>query len=152
MPTEKTCNRCRLSFPVETGFYRHPLMADGYLHACKACVRARVSTTYAANRPARVAYERQRAQRPVRKASQAEHQRRHRERHPERHKARAAVNNAIAAGRLTREPCEVCGTNRRVQAHHPDYSAPLDVIWLCFRCHREREHDQVVTAPDDGRG
>lgn len=28
------------------------------------------------------------------------------------------------------------------QAHHEDYSKPIDVMWLCFRHHRER-HGQL---------
>lgn len=58
------------------------------------------------------------------------------ERH--KHEARWKVNRAIAAGRLTREPCSVCGSERS-QAHHPDYSKPLEVVWLCAKHHAD-EH------------
>jgi len=44
---------------------------------------------------------------------------------------------AIKQGRLTRLPCEVCGTNEDVQAHHDDYNKPLDIRWLCRKHHRE---------------
>ena len=46
----------------------------------------------------------------------------------------------IADGTLIRLPCEVCGTNKDVQAHHDDYSQPLDIRWLCRKHHREH-HD-----------
>lgn len=62
------------------------------------------------------------------------------EAHPERVLARDQVKRAIQAGRLERKPCEVCGTVERVQAHHDDYSKPLEVRWLCTSHHRE-EHD-----------
>lgn len=61
---------------------------------------------------------------------------RSRARHPERYAARRAVHVEVAAGRLVRQPCE-CGANR-VEAHHPDYSMPLEVEWLCRRHHVER--------------
>ena len=51
-----------------------------------------------------------------------------------KHEARWAVNHAITAGRLVRQPC-VCGAVKS-QAHHPNYEKPLDVKWLCAPCHR----------------
>lgn len=51
-----------------------------------------------------------------------------------RHDARWKLNREIAAGRIERQPCEVCG--ERAQAHHDDYNKPLDVRWLCRSCHR----------------
>jgi len=55
--------------------------------------------------------------------------------YPDRVVANNAVKNAIRAGRLTRQPCEVC-QELTVQAHHPDYAKPLDVQWLCPKHHR----------------
>lgn len=40
-----------------------------------------------------------------------------------------------AARVLERQPCEVCG--KKAEAHHDDYSKPLDVRWLCKRHHSE---------------
>ena len=48
-----------------------------------------------------------------------------------------AVCRALKDGRLKREPC-ACG-NTRDMAHHDDYSKPLEVRWLCARCHA-KEH------------
>jgi len=47
------------------------------------------------------------------------------------------VCRALKSGKLTRQPCQVCG-EMRVQAHHEDYSKPLDVMWLCTKHHAER--------------
>lgn len=52
-------------------------------------------------------------------------------------KANSAVRKAIKAGTITPQPCEVCGA-QKVDAHHEDYSKPLDVHWLCRRHHAER--------------
>lgn len=48
--------------------------------------------------------------------------------------ARLAVRVAIKSGKMTRNPCEKCG-KPKAQAHHEDYSKPLEVKWLCPRCH-----------------
>ena len=33
------------------------------------------------------------------------------------------------------KPCESCGSERNVVRHHDDYARPLDVRFLCRRCH-----------------
>ena len=56
--------------------------------------------------------------------------------HPERLPANEAVTRAIKSGDLVRMPCAVCGYSAaRSNAHHPDYSRPLEVIWLCAKHH-----------------
>lgn len=51
-------------------------------------------------------------------------------------RARNLVEKAMARGDLTRpDYCSVCGDPDDIQAHHDDYNAPLDVRWLCRRCH-----------------
>lgn len=42
----------------------------------------------------------------------------------------------VAAGNLTPEPCLFGCGGTPVEAHHHDYSKPLDVTWLCVRHHR----------------
>jgi hypothetical protein len=54
----------------------------------------------------------------------------------EKRKARWQVSRAIASGRLTRQSCQVCG-DTKTEAHHDDYSKPLDVRWLCIQHHHE---------------
>lgn len=46
------------------------------------------------------------------------------------------VESALENGTLIKQPC-FCG-NKKSDAHHDDYSNPLDVIWLCRRHHLER--------------
>lgn len=50
--------------------------------------------------------------------------------------ARAVVRQHVFDGRLERQPCKVCGIPN-AQAHHEDYSKPLEVHWLCPKHHKE---------------
>ena len=61
---------------------------------------------------------------------------------PEIIKARSCLNNAIKAGKISREPCSVCGKEKYIHGHHKDYSKPLDVIWLCAKHHKEMHLSQ----------
>ena len=61
-------------------------------------------------------------------------------------KARTKINHAIKDGKIKRQPCEAC-KNSKSQAHHPDYNKPLEVKWLCLRCHWE-EHKIIYENPD----
>ena len=63
------------------------------------------------------------------------------ERFPERVKARKQVHNAKKSGRLIPGHCEICGTDDNIQAHHPDYLKPLEVMWLCPEHHRMIENE-----------
>lgn len=38
------------------------------------------------------------------------------------------------------ENCQNCGSECKPDAHHEDYDKPLDVIWLCVRCHGLTKH------------
>ena len=129
----KRCFKCGDEKPFAE-FYRHPKMADGYLGKCKICTREDVAKNYRARITHYVEYERNRAQSPQRKEMALEYQRRRRHRDPIKNAARRATYNAIRDGRLIRKPCESCG-DANVEAHHDDYTRPLDVRWLCRRHH-----------------
>lgn len=138
----KTCFKCEIEKPI-TSFYKHPEMADGRLNKCKSCAKVDVSENYHKRRDYYRAYDLKRAQRPERKAKQREYGRAQREHSPEKWVARYTLGNAVRDGRVIRpDVCSKCGGNEtRIEAHHHDYSKPLDVEWLCFACHRA-EHGQ----------
>lgn len=142
----KNCKMC-FKFKPLSDFYAHPKMADGFDGKCKECAKEAVRKNYRANRLHYVEYERQRFKDPSRKAAFLKYQRQRRKRFPHKSVAWSAVSNAIRDGKLVRLPCEKCG-NPKSQAHHTDYSKPLDVQWLCFKHHREA-HGQTVTEITD---
>lgn len=139
----KPCRDCGVT-KLLTDFYKHPQMTDGYLNSCKDCRKTYVKKNYADKLPEKRAYEKKRNATPERKASLYQGVVRHRKLHPDRYKARRAVSNAIRDGRLVRGPCERCGWVGKTHGHHDDYSKPLDVRWLCFRCHIGHEHGNIL--------
>ena len=143
--TTKTCFRCGRVKDIDE-FYCHPQMGDGHLGKCKECTKNDVRESYALNRAKKSEYEKQRNQTPERRTKKRQYQVDRRLRNPEKYAANAMVARALKSGRLKKGPCVYCGSTNRIQAHHRDYSKPLDVIWVCFVCHREREHNQIVTA------
>lgn len=52
----------------------------------------------------------------------------------QRHECRWILNRAVRSGRIIKQSCSHCG-NINGEAHHEDYSKPLNVIWLCRQCH-----------------
>jgi hypothetical protein len=56
--------------------------------------------------------------------------------YPEKVYAQQLLNRYIKSGKIQRSPCEVCGETERIHGHHPDYSKPLEVIWLCPLHHK----------------
>jgi predicted Fe-S protein YdhL (DUF1289 family) len=62
--------------------------------------------------------------------------RKYRAEHPEKRRAHSILQEAVAAGRVQRGLCEVCGAEK-THGHHDDYSKPLEVRWLCHKHHME---------------
>ena len=141
---QKTCFKCHRLLDISE-FYKHPRMADGHIGKCKDCTKQDVCQNYAARREKYAEYERERFQRPERKSKALIYQQRRRKNAPQKNAARNAVNDAVRRGQLEKEPCQFCG-NPKSQAHHEDYSKPLDVVWVCFKCHREKFHGHVVVS------
>lgn len=52
-----------------------------------------------------------------------------------KHNVRSYAQASQKRGKLVPRSCEECG-ERKAQKHHPDYTKPLYVKWLCKRCHQ----------------
>lgn len=59
----------------------------------------------------------------------------------EKIRAQSKVRKAIKSGKIIKPlNCEVCGLSKALQGHHEDYSKPLQVIWMCAKCHIYHHH------------
>ena len=141
----KICFKCGIPKELDE-FYKHPQMADGHLNKCIECTKSDVHRHRDANLGAIQTYDRERGKLPHRLKANRDRQRvnpaphyqalaRYNQKHPERKAATVTVNNAVRDGRLKKQPCEVCGAVK-VEAHHDDYTKPLEVRWLCNKHHK----------------
>lgn len=135
-------------------FYKHAAMADGHLNKCKACVQSRVKQHREENIESVKAYDRERGRSPLRAAARREYDKtaagvaarlrasaKWNAENQHKKEAHHKVSTAIRSGRLVKKPCERCGASETVEAHHEDYSKPLDVVWLCDRDHKARHRE-----------
>jgi hypothetical protein len=124
-------------------------------YCCRECMRDQGAARRAANPDATRAAARERTRRhraltppakrqrtPAEREAEKVREKKYAANNPEKRKARQAVNNAIAAGKLQRGSCEICGAEK-AEAHHDDYAKPLAVRWLCAKHHR-REHQWIA--------
>lgn len=135
----KACFKCKAVKPLNE-FYKHSAMADGHLNKCKECTKHDVSKHRSENIEEIRAYDRARGKSPERIKATTEIARAWRAEDKRRVRAHSAVSYAIRRGNLVRLPCVRCGEEKSV-AHHEDYDKPLDVMWLCQPCHKQRHKE-----------
>lgn len=143
----KTCTGCGLQKELEDYYYDKKKLY--HFARCKECTKEHVR----ANRAKRIDYyreydlmrwDRDGKRGEASKEAKLRGGRAWAERNMEKRDAYAKVWSAIRSGKLTKQPCEVCGSDTDVEAHHEDYSKPLDVHWLCTEHHgetRRKERD-----------
>lgn len=140
--SEIRCKLCGIAKPAD-GFYRSNRTR------CKDCIKSSVRENRLAKIDYYRAFDKARASMPHRVAARASYQatpqgiaaanRAKKEwdkKHPARKAAHRRVQKAILRGKLSKLPCFVCG-REDAEAHHPDYSAPLAVTWLCSAHHAQ---------------
>lgn len=137
----KTCNVCKTNKSI-TEFFRDSSRDGGYSLRCKDCERILKRKIRATNPEM---YSR-RDSRYYQKHRDVIREARKRWYKKNRLKsiAHQKVKTALLNGKITRQAsCEECGSNKPM-AHHDDYTKPLDVRWLCGRCHMMLHHGKSL--------
>jgi hypothetical protein len=114
-------------------------MADGHLNKCKLCTKTDVKNhRFGPYREKILAYDRKRSKTDHRKQSSAIRNKNDYQKFKKRRQANQLLRRAILKGLVKKWPvCFVHSCNKRPEGHHPDYSKPLDVVWLCPEHHRQ---------------
>jgi hypothetical protein len=120
----KTCSKCKETKSIFE-FTKQKQSKDGLDYWCKACKHTS-DKTYRAT--------------PQGKINKINKSIRWRAKNPDKILVHRIVENAVRKGLLIKpKTCSTIGCNKPPVAHHPDYSKPLDVIWLCPE-HHAKEH------------
>lgn len=65
-----------------------------------------------------------------------EHEKKYRKVKVVEYKARKEVHRALKKGVLEKaKSCRICGLEKKLEAHHMDYTRPLEITWVCSLCH-----------------
>ena len=150
----KICTGCHELKPLSE-FYKQKLGKYGKKSKCKSCAKEQKRIWAESNRDRINKGNRRRYLQNI--ESEREHRRAYRlsdkriditrnmviqyaKNNPEKARAGSAIHNELRSGRMVKPSvCEHCGNEPEkthiLQGHHSDYTKPLEVVWLCPRCH-----------------
>ena len=140
---DRTCRRCKETKPLED-FYEHPSTKHGRDTRCKECSKECAYDLRKQYPDRHRKYDNMRW-RTNKKRRQANLNKKGEYRRDPKNKvaiqARGEARRAVASGRIVKAlSCVLCGhCSVALEMHHPDYSDPLYVVWVCLPCHR-RHH------------
>lgn len=147
----RECGGCGEWLPFES-FNKSANLRDGLSTYCRSCENEKGREYYQRNAEACGKKNRgnYRKKAEYRRQQNREYYQRNRDRILDRTRqyalknkriksAHSALNMAVAAGKISRPLfCDDCHISCRPDAHHDDYDKPLDVAWVCRRCHNNR--------------
>lgn len=121
----KTCGRCRNKKKL-SDFNKDKYTTSGYRSQCKECMRKEriAMKNYYLN---------------IRSSDEYKHKiALYKRENYHKYKEKVSARNATRRLRLNKpDRCSACNEIKKVEAHHDDYSKPLDIRWLCVECHNE---------------
>jgi hypothetical protein len=131
---KKICRDCGVEKEIDS-FYKHKKMKDGHLNKCKECVKKRIHNYWTDGRG--VAVDKKRQQKEKRKEWCRVYSKKMRVKFALKRKVLSVWWEWFKKNKGVRTNCEVCGSNKNIEAHHSDYNKPYDVKWLCCYHHKE---------------
>lgn len=143
----RTCTHCGETKNDEL-FQRDASANGGRRNRCKRCFNKLHREMYERNKD-KILKRNEEYRKKNRERINAQHLAR-RKRNPEQKRGQAEAYKAIMSGKLTREPCVVCG-EARVDFHHTNgYDRPNWYVgkWLC-RPHHSEEHKRLRLTEDE---
>lgn len=142
----KICTKCKKLLNYNS-FYKRRGTTDGLRHWCKKCISESNKKWYNNNKERRLdqisRYYKEnkdsinttkKTYKEKNKVVIVEKNKKYRKLNQYKDNAHKKVRRAIKAGKLQKQNCKICG-NTKTEAHHPNYSKPLFVWWLCKSCH-----------------
>lgn len=123
----RICERCQTEKPLEE-FYRNRSRPQGRSYWCKDCCKLYERLPHRKGRHTKWRNS------PKGKLKTKQYSQEHYQGEKPKQKARSAIHRLIKMGIVKRMPCEICGDGNS-QGHHPNYSKPLEVMWLCQSHH-----------------
>lgn len=71
----------------------------------------------------------------------------------QRQRAYAVFHQALRSGTIVRpDCCSECGEAGYISGHHQNHAFPLEVDWVCGKCHAKRRIESIVArevGPDE---
>jgi hypothetical protein len=126
---------------MNSDFHKNKLIPDGLAVYCKICTtflsrRNHIKRYPTISKNPELVRKRKEYIRSFTTDQVRELKRNYNESNKSKVNARSVTSRAIKSGKLIQLPCEVCGFPI-TEAHHDDYSKPLNVRWLCVKHHKE---------------
>jgi hypothetical protein len=129
---KKQCSQCKTDKPFSE-FYHKERSRDGYYGQCVKCVLGNLKE-----------YRKGRGK-IINSISHRKSNKVYARKNPEKIQAHNTLNHARQRGEILRLPCGVPGCNNPTsEAHHEDYSKPLDVDWMCRKHHLEHHNNLLI--------
>ncbi len=136
----KPCIKCNEVKPL-SDFYRHARMKDGHFNKCISCAKNDSIKNREINSDYYKEYDSFRGK--TRKKKSIDIGREFRKKweflNQDAVRCHKEVAKAIKSGLLDKPivcpKCNIVLDKSKIHAHHEDYLKPLDVVWMCYKCH-----------------